>query len=168
MQPAEDGKSNRTVAEHIGDSISRVCLAMAATALLAIVSINFANVVGRYGFGSPFSWAEESMLFLMIVVVFAAVPAVTWRNQHIRIDMLSERLRPSRRSMLLLAVAIISIAIFATVSLSGLEIVLLLREFDQRSDALHLPIWIPQGFLSAGMALSALLVLAGTILSRLR
>ena len=52
---------------------------------------NGVNVVARYFFGSPFSWAEELMLFLMIFGVFAGGIAVTWRNQHIRIETIIER-----------------------------------------------------------------------------
>ena len=49
------------------DGIAHACLVIAALSLLCIVAINGANVVARYLFGSPFSWAEELMLFLMIL-----------------------------------------------------------------------------------------------------
>ena len=66
--------------------LTQFCLAIAAGALLCIVAINGANVVARYLFGTPFSWAEELMLFLMILSVFSGAIAITWRNLHIRID----------------------------------------------------------------------------------
>ena len=71
------------------DGIAHACLVIAALSLLCIVAINGANVVARYFFGSPFSWAEELMLFLMILGVFTGAVAVTWRNLHIRIDTLA-------------------------------------------------------------------------------
>lgn len=44
----------------------------------------------------------------------------------------------------------------------------MLYAFDQRSDALHLPVWIPQSFLTGGLALTAILIVAAEITSRSR
>ena len=74
------------------DGIAHACLVIAALSLLCIVAINGVNVVARYFFGSPFSWAEELMLFLMILGVFTGAVAVTWRNLHIRIDTIVDEL----------------------------------------------------------------------------
>ena len=79
------------------DGVAHACLVIAALSLLCIVAINGANVVARYFFGRAFSWAEESMLFLMILGVFSGAVAVTWRNLHIRIDTLVERMPPALR-----------------------------------------------------------------------
>ena len=80
--------------DRAGEALTRVCLAIAAISLLSIVAINGANVIGRYFFGRPFSWAEELMLYLMILGVFSGGIAVTWRNMHIRIDTVVERTSP--------------------------------------------------------------------------
>src|SRR5262245_14279147 len=80
--------------DRLGDALTRLCLAIAAASLVCIVAINGANVIGRYFFGRPFSWAEELMLFLMILGVFSGAIAITWRNMHIRIDIVIERTSP--------------------------------------------------------------------------
>jgi hypothetical protein len=77
----------REVAACLGDAVAGVCLVLAALALIAVVAINGVNVVARYFFGSPFSWAEELMLFLMILGGFAGANAITWRNRHVRSPM---------------------------------------------------------------------------------
>jgi TRAP-type C4-dicarboxylate transport system permease small subunit len=152
----------------LGDRICRSCLIVAAVALLAIVAINCANVIGRYAFGSPFSWAEELMLFLMVLVVFAGAPAVAWQNMHIRIEAVIDRARPLLRRALVTTAAVISIFVLCVVATAGLNIVAALYAFDQRSDALHLPMWIPQAFLTGGLALTAGLIAAALLTSRLR
>jgi TRAP-type C4-dicarboxylate transport system permease small subunit len=152
----------------LGDGICRLCLIVAAIALLAIVVINCANVIGRYAFGSPFSWAEELMLFLMVLVVFAGAPAVAWRNMHIRIEAAIDRASPLLRRALVTVAAVISIFVLCVVAVAGLNIVAVLYAFDQRSDALHLPMWIPQAFLTGGLALTAGLIAAALLTSRLR
>lgn len=152
----------------IGDAVSQVCLVVAAIALLAIVAINVANVTGRYLFGSPFSWAEELMLYLMILVVFSATPVAAWRNQHIRIEALVDHTDPAIRRSLMVIAAVISIVIVLLVAAAGYRIVSMLHLFDQRSDALHLPMWIPQSFLVFGLALTAAMFAAALLSGRIR
>lgn len=152
----------------IGDAVCQICLVVAAIALLAIVAINVANVTGRYVFGAPFSWAEELMLFLMILVVFTAAPVAAWRNQHIRIETLIDHTDPAIRRWLVGVAAVVSIVIVTVVVAAGYRIVAMLYLFDQRSDALHLPMWIPQAFLVGGLALTAAIIVAALLSGRIR
>jgi TRAP-type C4-dicarboxylate transport system permease small subunit len=147
------------------DGISHICLVIAALSLLGIVAINGANVVLRYLFGSPFSWAEELMLFLMILGVFTGAVAVTWRNLHIRIDTLVDRLPPAWRRTVSVVATLVSIGIIAVVVVASSRLVALLQEMDQRSDALNAPSWIPQSFLTIGLTLVALMMAARLVLS---
>jgi C4-dicarboxylate transporter, DctQ subunit len=147
------------------DGISHACLVIAALSLLGIVVINGANVVMRYFFGSPFSWAEELMLFLMILGVFTGVVAVTWRNLHIRIDTIVDRLPPPWRRAVSVVASLASIGILAVVVVASSRLVALLQEMDQRSDALNAPSWFPQSFLTVGLTLVALMMAARLVLS---
>jgi C4-dicarboxylate transporter DctQ subunit len=147
------------------DGISRVCLAVAALSLLGIVAINGANVVARYFFGFPFSWAEELMLFLMILGVFTGAIAVTWRNLHIRIDTLVDRLPPEVRRVVAVVATLASIAILMVVMVASFRLVSLLQGMDQRSDALNAPSWIPQSFVTIGLALMAFMMAAKLVIS---
>jgi TRAP-type C4-dicarboxylate transport system permease small subunit len=63
---------------------------------------------------------------------------------------------------------VISIAVLTTIMGASYGIVALLKSFDQRSDALNAPMWIPQGFVTAGLALMALLMAVKLVTSRLR
>ena len=144
--------------ERLGDAVAAGCMGLAAVALGVIVAVNGANVIGRYFFGRPIAWAEELMLFLMIFIVFSGCAAVTWRQIHIRIDVVVSRFpeRASRWTHWL--VAAVSVLVMATIAWAGFAIVSLLYAFDQRSDALDVPMWIPQSFVAAGMALNAALL----------
>jgi TRAP-type transport system small permease protein len=142
------------------DGIAHACLVVAALSLLCIVAINGANVVARYFFGSPFSWAEELMLFLMILGVFTGAVAVTWRNLHIRIDTLVDRLPPTLRRVVSVVATLASVAILTIVMVASFRLVSLLQAMEQVSDALHAPSWIPQSFVTIGLGLMALMMLA--------
>jgi TRAP-type C4-dicarboxylate transport system permease small subunit len=151
------GKLQRIV-DRVGDGLANVCLAVAGVALIIIVAINGANVVARYVFGFPFSWAEELMLFLMILSVFAGSIAVTWRNLHIRIDTFLDRMPPAGRAAALAIGSLISIAVISIITWRSGHIVSLLRTLDQRSDALQTPSWIPQSFVTVGLGAMVLII----------
>jgi len=147
-----------------GDALAAGCAVLAAVALGIIVLINGANVLGRHLFDSPIAWAEEGMIFLMVLTVFAGTCTVTWRRQHIRIEVLVEWLNLSgRRAALILSTCVALVVLGATIW-GSFAVVSMLHMFDQRSDALEIPMWIPQATVTVGLALNALLFLVRLIL----
>lgn len=151
--------------DRLGEALTQMMLAIAAVSLLGIVFINGANVIARYLLRSPFSWAEELMLFLMILSVFSAAIAVTWRNLHIRIDTFIDHASPAVRRVALVVGSLISIGAIATVVVASSRIVILLYELDQRSEALDAPSWIPQSFVPIGLGTIALLMAVRLVLA---
>jgi TRAP-type C4-dicarboxylate transport system permease small subunit len=139
----------------IGNAISSISSAVAGVALLAIVSINGANVAGRYFLSRPISWAEESMLYLMILVVFSAVAGVTWKGSHIKIELLLEFMPRHLRRVAAWVSSILTIGVCLVVAASSLDVVSQLYAFDQRSDALEFPVWIAQSAVLVGLVLVA-------------
>ena len=158
----------RDAAARLGDAVAGIGIALAALALVGIVVINGVNVVARYAFGSPFSWAEELMSFLMILGVFTGGIAITWRNQHVRIGTLVERMPPAAQGFAETLAVIACIVILAIITFASFNLVSLLQSFDQRSDALQAPMWIPQSFVTIGLGVMAVLMAVRLALSRLR
>jgi TRAP-type C4-dicarboxylate transport system permease small subunit len=142
----------------LGEGLTQFCVAVGAISLLGIVAINGANVVARYVFRWPFAWAEEMMLFLMILAVSAGSIAVTWRNLHIRIDTFIERASLAVRRVALVIGTLVSIAAIVTVVISSFRVIVLLYELDQRSDALRAPAWITQSFIPIALGTIALIM----------
>jgi TRAP-type C4-dicarboxylate transport system permease small subunit len=142
------------------DGATRALRIIAALMLVAIVGINAANVAGRYIFSAPFAWGEEVMLYLMIVAIFVAAPAVTWDGTNIRMDILA-RAVPQRVRRFLEALAdLVSLCVAALLVYASVPIVLQLIEFDQRSHAAEIPMALPQGAIPLGLALSVLALIA--------
>jgi TRAP-type C4-dicarboxylate transport system permease small subunit len=155
----ESGTPSRGgLVDRLGEGITQFVLAIAGVSLLGIVAVNGANVIARYLVRSPFPWAEEIMQFMMILAVFAAAIAVTWRNLHIRIDTFVDRASPALRRVALAFGTIVSIAGIMTVVFFSFRVVVLLYELDQRSDALNVPSWIPQSFVPIGLGTIALIM----------
>lgn len=143
----------------VGDALSHACTLIAAASLAIIVCINGANVVGRYFFSAPISWAEELMLFLMILTVFAGAVTVTWRQEHIKIDALLMQLSPKLRAMAIVFTGLITLGALGTTIYSGGAVIMMLKTFDQRSDALEFPMWIAQSSAPVGLSLIVFLFL---------
>lgn len=66
-------------------------------ALIALIVIIFANVVGRYGFNSSITWASEAAQWLFVVVIFLAVPLAHRTRMHLSIGLLVDHLPPRAR-----------------------------------------------------------------------
>lgn len=145
----------RGALQRIGDAIASTSMTLAGAAMAAIVVINGANVAGRYFLSTPIAWAEEAMLYLMIVVVFSAVAAVTWRGAHIRIELLVEQFPPPMRMAAALLTAALTTGIAVAVAFSSFDVVSQLYAFDQRSDAMEMPVWIAQSAVLLGLFLIA-------------
>jgi len=141
----------------IGDSVADICAAAAALALLIIVGICSINVARRYLFGAAWSWAEEAMVYLMIFIVFAGAVTVTWRNTHMRIELIIDRFPPALRAAVVFVISVVAIVTLAAMSFFSSEVVMTLYSFEQKTDALEMPMWIPQGFIAAGFGLFAIL-----------
>lgn len=163
---ADSSKPGRFIA-WLCDGIAQACLTIAAVSLLCIVAINGVNVVARYFFFRPFAWAEELMLFLMILGVFSGAVAVTWRNLHIRIDALVERLPPPIRRVLSICASLAAIVVLTVVMTASFQLVSLLQSMDQRSDALNAPSWLPQSFVTIGLGMIVLMIVARLAVSLL-
>ena len=68
------------------------------------------------------------MLFLMILGVFSGAIAVTWRNLHIRIDTLVDRLPPAVADAMVQVLALLaSIAVIGVVMVASVRLVALLQ-----------------------------------------
>jgi TRAP-type C4-dicarboxylate transport system permease small subunit len=144
------------IARRVTSVTTRTLQVVSTIILVVIVAINGVNVVGRYVFSSPISWGEEVMLYLMIVGVFIAVPAVTWDGAHLRMDLLARALPPLGRRIIETLADLISLAVAGLFVYVSVPIVLQLAEFNQRSDAAEIPVAIPQSAIPIGFALVAI------------
>jgi TRAP-type C4-dicarboxylate transport system permease small subunit len=148
----------------LGTRIADIGLWAGAAALLAIVVLNAVNIVLRYFFRTPLSWAEEAMLYLMILGVYVGAVSVAWQQAHIRIDAVLDFAPPARRKLLQVVSTLVLAAVLVPVVLASFRVVSLLFDFDQRSDALHLPMWIAQSVVPVSLSLIVVMSLLRIVL----
>lgn len=79
-QPVPDGRPGRESPD------LRVLTLIASLLLAATVSLTFAQVVLRYVFNNPQTWAEEVGRYLFIWITFLGAAIAFSRDTHIRVD----------------------------------------------------------------------------------
>lgn len=148
----------RTILQRGADALMAVLRLAAGAMLVASVSINFANIIGRYFFSVSLSWAEEAMLFLMIGCVFLGAGPVGWLGRHIRMDVIVSLLPPRARDAFELLSDLVTIATCVALAIFAWPVMTMLTELDERSESANIPLVIPQAALPLGLLLMALLI----------
>jgi len=124
-----------------------------AALILASITLNFANVIGRYVFFSPIVWAEEVMIFIMIWCVFIGSVLVTWDGRHLRMDLLANIIPSPWREAVNFIAATGFLVIAAVVVSQSWIAVSLFANLGQRSTTAGVPMVIPHAALLIGFAL---------------
>lgn len=143
-----------------------VTRSLSAILLISSVAINFINIIGRYFFSVSFTWAIEIILYLMVGAVFTGCVAVAWENRHIRMDVLLRALPPRLSRPLQLLSDLVLIAAAVAVAVFAYPVIIQLAEFNERSAAANVPLFIPQAMVPIGYSLMALVVAARLLAGR--
>jgi TRAP-type C4-dicarboxylate transport system permease small subunit len=128
--------------------------------LLAGVGLNLANVVARYVFSAPIFWAEEVLVYAMIWAVFIALPAVTFQNAHLRMDLFYLAMPGRLRWLVDLLCVLIFLACGVFAAFYSYRVVALLGANNQTSVAAGLPMAAVHAALPIGFALMIVAVAA--------
>lgn len=115
--------------------------ALCAVLLVLMTCITTVDVIGRYIFNSPLHGAYESNELLLAILIFAALPRVTWHHQHLTVTVLDSLLRSNlvrqlqqRLLSLISGVGLLILSYFLW--LHGLQ----LQEYGDMSNALQIAI----------------------------
>jgi len=127
--------------------------------MLAGVLLNFTNVIGRYAFSKPLFWAEEVLVALTIWGVFLGAAVVTWRCDHLNMDLFSARVKGGARIALNAVIALTLASVCAFIAWQSFTIVQLFVQTDAVSAGAQIPKVIPHSAILVGFSLSALAVL---------
>ncbi len=131
----------------------RVLERILALGLIVAVLLNFGNVIGRYGFGRTLYWADEVQVFLVVWITYLGAAIASWRDVHLRIDVLSTRLTPRLRRLLGWLEGILVVATSGFLAWHSAVYVSRLFRVGQRSDAAGMPLWLPHTAILVGLLL---------------
>ncbi len=126
---------------------------------IAAVLLNFANVVGRYGYGRSILWGDEVQMVILVAVTFLGAAIVGWRRQHLVMDMLLQRMPAPLRILVRALETIVLIVIAGLVGTHSYSYASQMYSLGRLSDNAEIPMWMPHGTVVVGFAMLALVAL---------
>ncbi len=122
--------------------------------MLAAVALNLANILGRYVFGWAIVWTEAVLSVWLIWSVFLGVVVVTYRGEHLAMDLLSASLRGRWRLANNLAMLVVFAACLAFAAWQSAKVVALMLRTGQTHPSIGFPLWVPNLAILVGLVLS--------------
>jgi TRAP-type transport system small permease protein len=83
----------------------------ASTILMAMMLLTVVDVVARYVFNRPLAGAFEVTELMLLVLIFAGLPLVTYADEHAVMDFIDRLLSPRAQTIVKRAVQIASAAV---------------------------------------------------------
>lgn len=128
---------------------------LAGTALFAMLALTTADVVGRYLFRRPLPGVIELVQYAMVLVVFAALPMVTFRGQHISVGLLDGKLHGRVRRLQQVLVGATCAVVLAALAWTLYDVAGSMREQGDVIGYLRLPTFLAAYLMSAMSLLTA-------------
>ena len=135
------------------DSAAALVERILAVALIAGICLNFINVCGRYLADISIGGSDEIEIYILIWIAFIGGAVVSWRGQHLRMDVLLETVGASARRLVTWAEVIVTGAVSAFVAYQSILYVRKIYTLGAVSDIAQLPTWIPHSAVPIGLTL---------------
>ena len=136
--------------------IEQVIAGAATVALIALIVIIFANVIGRYIFNSSLTWAGDAAQWLFVAIIFLAIPLAHRARLHLSITFLVDKLPAGARAGVAVAGDII-VAYTTIMLLFGSQE--LISAIGGTNHVLGLPAWVKYAVIPVS-CIAALIFLA--------
>jgi len=150
----------RRAVDRIGDRLVFVIERLLALGLIAAIVLDFVNIAGRYTGSFTLLGADEIEIDILVWIAFVGAIAVTWRGQHLRMDVLVQSGPPVVRKVVGMLESAVMLAVTGFAAVESFTYVTKLYALGVVSDIVRLPIWIPHlavGLCFAAMALIVIL-----------
>ena len=152
---------NSTI-ERIGDRIIFVAERILALGLIAGISLDFINVVGRYTGGFSVLGIDEIEIYILIWIAFVGAVAITWRQLHLRMDILTGSFSLPVRRIIWAFETLVMLVVTAFVGVQSFFYVSKVFALGSISDIVGLPMWIPHSAVCLSFfAISAIVLVRG-------
>lgn len=120
--------------------LASVFNSIAALALFSLMLITCVDVFGRYLFNKPLTGSTELTEIGLGIIVFAILPVVTWREEHVVVDLLDPLFSARIAKIRAVLLQIIATVTFAYL---GYRVYILAERsasYGEMTEYLHIPI----------------------------
>lgn len=149
----------------VGNWLARAPSWLAGVTLFALMVMTFLDVVLRSAFNNPIEAATELTRLFMAIIVFASLPVISWRDEHIAVDLLdtwvSGRLERWRDAV----VFVISGALLLWPAWRIFQLAGRAWRYGDMTEYLHIPQFYIAYFIAASTLITAAVFIARGVLA---
>jgi len=146
-------------------TVEKIASTIAAVFMFAIMIIVFGDVIMRYAFNKPFSWAYDLIsLYLMAGVFFLVLSEAYTDRAHVSVDILQQKFSAPMIRLSEIVTCIVGITVFSLIAWLGfLRAVDSFVSSDVMAGAIPWPMWPSVGLVPFGAGLITLRLAAHLI-----
>jgi len=124
-------------------ALEKIASTIAAVFMFAIMMIVFSDVIMRYAFNKPFSWAYDLIsIYLMAGIFFLVLSEAYASNAHVSVDILQQKFPDSVKRLTEIVTCIVGIIVFSLIAWLGwLRAVDAFKSGDVMAGAIPWPMW---------------------------
>jgi TRAP-type C4-dicarboxylate transport system permease small subunit len=139
-------------------AVEKVVSTIAAIFMFAIMIIVFSDVVMRYAFNRPFSWAYDLIsLYLMAGVFFLILSEAYASHTHVSVDILQQKFPQAMIRLTEIVTCLVGITVFSLIAYLGfLRAIESFRSSDVMAGGIPWPMWPSIGLVPFGAGLITL------------
>lgn len=154
--------AEKSAIERVGDRIVYVAERILALSLMAAIVLDFINVLGRYSGGFSMIGIDEIEIYILIWTAFIGAVAVTWRRQHLRMDVFLETCPEPVKKAVALVEMTVMLVVTGFVGMESFAYVSKMFALGSVSDIAGVPMWIPHSAVCLGfLAIAAIVLVRG-------
>lgn len=132
--------------------LNKLLMVLVSAGLIVMIAVTAVEVVRRYFFGLSFSWAEELVKYIMIMVAFFGGAVAYQQKGLVALDLLTSRLPKAPRLVVGLLSELVSLALIVLLFVYSLQAVMKPGVYMQTSVGLGISMAYPWASLPIGFA----------------
>jgi len=137
--------------------LEKLLLALAALCVLAILLVTTFDVIGRYAFNHALGWAYDTVLVLMIGMVFLSISSIQAARGHVAVEVLYEHLPPVGRLFMACLHVVVGAFGFGLIGWKNIEHAAEAARMGWVYGGFGaIPTWLPYGCIGVGSMLMAI------------
>ena len=146
----------RWVATHLEEML-------AATLLLVMATLAFANVLTRYVFEYPLAFTEELEVNALVWLTLFGTASAFRRRRHLRMLFFQDKFSEKAKRIINTVIALIGAGLFTTLGYLGYKQILDERFLEITSESLNFPQWLYTVCIPVGCALIVFRIIEAAI-----
>lgn len=144
--------------------LSNALAAFACAVLLVVMMITFVDVVGRYFFNAPVTFAVELIQLGMGLLVLFGLAITTLERGHIAVDILENVVPPFMRAVFAWLAALSGVAFIGLIAWRLVDRGLTFLDDGLATDVLFLPVWPVVLFMGLAACVAAFVAIAQAVM----